>query len=119
MLGEYYHIYSRIILNVPEFENKDNANKLAQTFLLANSTNSGKAFDYLRNNINISLKDALKISKSGEKLTEVLCYAIMPNHYHFLVKEIREKGITDFYKEMQHLNSKVYKHKNRKKGPAF
>lgn len=119
LLGEYYHIYSRIILNVPEFENKDNANKLAQTFLLANSTNSGKAFDYLRNNINISLKDALKISKSGEKLTEVLCYAIMPNHYHFLVKEIREKGITDFIRKCNTSIAKYINTKTGRKGPLF
>lgn len=119
LIGEYYHIYSRTIFNIPEFKNKDNANKLAQTFLLANSTKSGQAFDYLRNNINTSLKDALKISQSGEKLTEVLCYAIMPDHYHLLMKEIKEKGITDFIRKCNTSIAKYINTKTERRGPLF
>lgn len=119
VLGEYYHIYSRTILNIPEFKNRDNASKMAQTFLLANSTNSGQAFDYLRNNINTSLKGALKISKSGEKLTEILCYAIMPDHYHLLVKEIKENGITDFIRKCNISIAKYINTKTERKGPLF
>jgi len=119
LIGEYYHIYSRTLLNIPEFQNKDNARKLAQTFLLANSTKSGQAFDYLRNNINTSLENALKISKSGEKLAEILCYAIMPDHYHILVKEIREKGITDFTRKCNTSIAKYVNIKTGRKGPLF
>lgn len=119
LIGEYYHVYSRTILNIPELQNKDNAKKLAQAFLLANSTKSGQSFDYLRNNINTSLKDALEISKSGEKLTEILCYAIMPNHYHLLLKEIREKGITDFIRKCNTSIAKYINTKTERRGPLF
>ena len=119
VIGEYYHIYSRTLLNIPEFQNKDTARKLAQTFLHANSTKSSQAFGYLRNNIKTSLENALEISKSGEKLTEILCYAIMPNHYHVLAKEIREKGITDFARKCNTSIAKYINTKTGRKGPLF
>ena len=108
--GEYYHVYSRVILGMPEFSDKDNALRLAQTFLLANSTSSSKAFDFIRNNRKSTLKEAIEISKSGEKLSEILCYAIMPNHYHLLVKEIRDNGITDFIRRCNTAIAKYIKY---------
>lgn len=97
--GEYYHIYSRTVLKVAEFENNKNAKKLAQTFLVANSTNSTRAFDYIRKNINPSLEKVMEIVKQGEKLVNILCYSIMPNHYHLLLEELKEGGITNFIRK--------------------
>jgi len=88
--GEYYHIYSRTILNVHEFKDNKNAERLAQAFLIANSTKSTEAFQFLRNNENATINDVLEIIKQGEKLVDILCYAIMPDHYHLLVREIKD-----------------------------
>lgn len=117
--GEYYHVYNRTILNVPEFNIRDNSLKLTQTFLLANSTNSTQAFDYLRNNRHTSIKRALEISKQGEKLTEILCYSIMPNHYHLLIKEIKENGTTDFIRRCNTSIAKYINTKTGRRGPLF
>ena len=57
--GEYYHIYSRTILSVPEFKEKNNCNRLLQAFLLANSTKSTQAFQFLRNHKDATLDEAL------------------------------------------------------------
>ena len=105
--GEYYHIYNRTILSVPEFKEKNNCNRLIQAFLLANSTKSSQAFEYLRNNnkpvyetgLRARLNNALEIARSGEKLVDVLCYVIMPDHYHLLIREVKEKGITEFIRK--------------------
>ena len=117
--GEYYHLYSRVIFGMPEFSDKDSALRLAQTFLLANSTLSSKAFDFIRNNRKSTLKEAIEISKSGEKLSEILCYAIMPNHYHLLVKEIRDNGITDFIRRCNTAIAKYINTKKERRGPLF
>lgn len=118
-IGEYYHVYSRVILGMPEFSDKDNANKLAQTFLLANSTKSSQAFDYLRNYRTATLEKAIEISKSGERLSEILCYAIMPNHYHLLIKEIKENGVSDFIRRCNTSIAKYINTKNERRGSLF
>lgn len=117
--GEYYHVYSRVIFGMPEFSDKDNAFRLAQIFSLANSTSSSKAFDFLRNCRGSTFKKAIEISKSGEKLSEILCYAIMPNHYHLLVKEIRDHGITDFIRRCNTAIAKYINTKKERKGALF
>ncbi len=118
-IGEYYHIYSRTILNSTEFKDYKNAKRLEQAFLIANSTKSGEAFQLMRNDKNASQEDILGILNKGEKLVDVLCYTIMPDHYHLLVREVKENGIKNF---IQKCNTSIAKYINIKKdrrGPLF
>ncbi|MFC1757056.1 transposase [Patescibacteria group bacterium] len=111
--GEYYHIYNRTILSLPEFKDFNYANKFAQTFLLANSTESGKAFDYLRTFQKPSWKKGIEIALRGDRLVEIVAYAIMPDHYHLLLKELKKNGISDFIRR-SHVS--IVKHINTAKG---
>jgi len=119
--GEYYHIYSRTVLNMPEFKNIGNANKLTQTFLLGNSTNSAQAFEYLRNNKDNPdvLEKIIEIAKEGEQLVDILCYVVMYDHYHLLLKELRNNGITDFIRRCNTSIAKYINIKNNRIGPLF
>ena len=117
--NEYYHIYCRTVLKIPEFSGNENANKLAQNFLLANSTNSSQAFDYLRANQYSTLERAIEIAKEGEKLVDILCYSIKPNHYHLLIKELKENGATDFTRRCNTSIAKYINTKTERKGPLF
>lgn len=117
--GEYYHIYNRTILNTPEFKNNKNANRLEQAFLISNSTKSTEAYQFLRNNQDVPFKKVLEILDKGEKLVDILCYAIMPDHYHLLVREIKENGITNFVRSCNTSIAKYINIKNDRRGPLF
>lgn len=105
--------------NIPEFKNYDNAKKLTLTFLIANSTKSGDAFQYLRNNKNASHSKIIEILDKGEKLTDILCYAVMPDHYHLLLKETKENGIVSFIHKCNTSIAKYLNTKNERKGHIF
>lgn len=122
--GEYYHIYNRTLFNIPVFKDAKNCARLMQAFLLANSTKSSQAFEYIRNNSKpttvVGLIDkALEIARNGEKLVDVLCYAIMPNHYHILLKENIENGITNFVHRCNISVAKYINTKTERRGPLF
>ncbi|MBU2219081.1 transposase [Patescibacteria group bacterium] len=117
--GEYYHIYSRTILNVPEFRDNRNAERLAQSFLIANSTESTRAFQFLRNHEDATIEDAVEIAKTGEKLVDVLCYCIMPDHYHLLIKELKDNNISNFMRKCNISISKYVNIKNDRRGTLF
>ena len=119
ILGEYYHIYNRIIFNTPVFKDTKNCNRLMQSFLLANSTQASQAFLFLRNNKNASIEDALKIAKNGKKFVDVICYAIMPDHYHILLKEKIKNGITSFIHRCNISIAKYINTKTERRGPLF
>lgn len=127
---EYYHIYNRTISNYLVFNNEANAKRLLQAFLFANSTKSSEAFECLRNNNSAKptsdvgsgsglLNKALEILKQGEKLVDLLCYAIMPDHYHLLLKERKEDGIITFVHRCNISISKYINIKSNRKGPLF
>jgi putative transposase len=127
--GEYYHIYSRVISGTPYFKNNTNAAKLTQAFLLSNSTKSGAAFDYLRHAKTRTrlapktdfgiIRNAIDIARRGEKLADVLCYSVMTNHYHLLLKELKENGITDFLRSCNTSIAKYINIKTGRTGPLF
>ena len=117
--GEYYHIFSRTILNANQFKDYSNAKRLLLAFLIANSTKSSEGFQSLRNNKNATLKDLNKIVKDGKKLVDILCYSIMPDHYHLLVMEKEENGITNFVLKCNTSIAKYINIKNDRKGPLF
>ncbi len=117
--GEYYHIYNRTIFNIPEFKNVKNAEKLSQAFLIANSTKSSDAFSFLRNNKNAKIEDVIEIIEKGEKLVDVLCYTIMPDHYHLLLRERKESGISNFIHKCNISVAKYINIKNERSGPLF
>lgn len=117
--GEYYHIFSRTILNVPEFKDYSNAKRLLLAFLIANSTKSSEGFQFLRNNKNASFEDVNKIIKDGKKLVDILCFSIMPDHYHLLIKEKEENGITNFILKCNTSIAKYVNIKNDRKGSLF
>ncbi len=117
--GEYYHVYGRVLFNAPEFQDGKNAQRLIQALILANSTKSGEAFQCLRNNDDVSLKQPVEIAKSGEKITDILCYAVMPDHYHLLLHERVENGISRFIHKCNVSVAKYINIKNNRRGPLF
>jgi putative transposase len=117
--GEYYHIYSRVLFNAPEFRNDQNAKRLLQAFTLANSTRSSEAFQYLKDNKDAVLEKAVEIAKRGEKLVDILCYVIMPDHYHLLLRERSKKGISNFIHKCNISIAKYINIKNKRRGPLF
>jgi len=117
--GEYYHIYSRVLFNSPEFKDIKNATRLFQSFILANSTKSSEAFQYLKNNKDALLEKAIEIAREGKKLVDILCYAIMPDHYHLLLCEKEEKGISKFIHKCNISIAKYINIKNDRRGPLF
>ncbi len=117
--GEYYHVYSRTILNTPEFKDNTNAKKLVSNFLIANSPNSSEIFQYLRNNKTAPQNQILEMIQYKERLVDILCYCIMPDHYHLLLRERKENGIYNF---IHKCNTAIAKYINVKKdrlGPLF
>ena len=120
--NEYYHIYNRTIMNVPVFKDGQNAKRIKQSMLFANSTISSKIFQFLRDNekqSEIKFIEAMNMLTKGEKLVDILCYAIMPDHYHMLIKERVDGGIINFVRKCDISITKYINTRNKRRGPIF
>ena len=59
------------------------------------------------------------ILNKSNKIVEIVCYCLMPNHFHFLLKQIRDGGITEFVSKVSNSYTKYFNTKNRREGPLL
>ena len=86
--GEIYHVYNRSVGDMKLFRTKYACARAQKTLFLVNSTETYGPSD-------TPSKEFWEMSR-GEPLVEILAYAFMPNHFHLLLRECTDGGITKF-----------------------
>lgn len=62
---------------------------------------------------------ASKSHRTKVKLVDVVCYCFNPNHFHLLLRERVEGGITEFIKRLCGGYSSYFNHRNQRSGPLY
>lgn len=117
--GEYYHVFNRGVEKRPTFTSK-------YEFLRAvDSINFYRFGDLsLRYSKYLALNndkkiEFLKLLDEGELQVEIIAYCLMGNHFHFLLRQKREKGIVNFMAKFTNSYTKYFNTKHERVGPLF
>lgn len=109
--GEYYHIFNRGVAKMPIFLNMRDYKRFTKTVLYYQLEGPKPKFS------NFSpLKTKLNLNK---KIVEIICYCLMPNHFHFLLRQNRDLAITEFISKLSNSFTKYFNTKNKRVGPLF
>jgi REP element-mobilizing transposase RayT len=110
-IGEFYHIYNRGVEKRDIFlDEADRQHFLRLLFM----SNGAKSF-VMRESINISLGDFDR----GEPITSIGEYCLMTNHFHLLLKETTDGGISAFMKKLCVAYSMYFNKKYKRTGHLF
>jgi putative transposase len=110
-VGEFYHVYNRGVEKRKVFLTKKDYERFQRLLYLANGTAPLK-FD--------RVKDwALKDIDRGAPLVAIGSYTLMPNHFHILVKEMKEGGISSFMEKLTTAYSTYFNKRNDRVGSLF
>lgn len=111
IVDEYYHIYNRGILKNLIFLDESDKRRFIKLLFVCNSDKSvvfksvqGRSLD--------------KIDR-GETLVDIGVYCLMPNHFHILVRERTEDGISIFMKKLLTAYAMYFNTKYERKGILF
>lgn len=94
-VGEWYHCYNRGVEKRIAFEDIRDYHRFLELLYLANDE-----FPLRRDDVGTyKFEEILKIPR-GKKLVAIGAFCLMPNHFHLVLKEIRDGGITAFMRKI-------------------
>ncbi len=114
-----YHIYNQGIDKRPTFID------------IREYTHAIETIRFYRYNTQLKLSTFLKLPKSEKELFTslnlkeenkqilIISLCLMPNHFHFLVQQTFDKGISRFASDFQNSYTKYFNAKHRRKGSLF
>jgi len=124
-----YHIFNRGVDKRKIFyNNQDYTRFILALYILNDSKNKYDIWSSLKfekhKTLNI-LKSAttgmsgLPLAIRKQPLVEILCFAQMPNHYHLLVRQIQENGVSKFMQKIGAGYVRYFNEQNDRKGSLF
>ena len=118
--NHYYHIYNRGVARQPTFFEKKDYEHLLLTFRYYRLKKLPKRLSYFLK-IPSSERDAWLSDheRTSEKLVEINCFVLMPNHFHIVVKQLHDGGITTFLRNATNSYTRYVNTKNNRVGPLF
>lgn len=63
--------------------------------------------------------EALKNILSSAKLADIICFCFMPNHFHFLLQQKVDGGISQMLSQFQNSYTRYFNTKHERIGPLF
>lgn len=55
----------------------------------------------------------------SKTIVDIVCFCLMPNHFHFLLRQNREGGITEFVSKLSNSYTKYFNFKRDRVGPLL
>lgn len=118
--GEIYHIVNRGVASMPIFINYRHYQRALETISYYQHKNSPLRYSYFSRQIQSAKTESiLKRNEDKEYSVEIICYCLMPNHIHFLLKQLTDNGISEFMGKFSNSYTRYFNVKNKRIGPIF
>ena len=111
--GETYHVFNRSLRNTPLFTDKREYRLFLETTKYYLQSKPAVKFSYYKAQPNKYGVDL------GKTLVKIAAYCLMPNHYHFIIKQVEDLGIKNFIHRLSNSYSHYFNIKHEQKGPLF
>ena len=117
-VDEYYHIYNRGNDKRLIFISDSDRNRFVRSLFLLNNQNAIEMRNY-GGQPSVKVFDSEKRRKREEVLVDIGAYCLMPNHFHLLVREKNEGGLSQFMLKLLTSYSMYFNLKHKRAGSLF
>lgn len=120
--GAYYHVYNRGVEKRDIFLDKHDYMRFLRGMREFNSTEPvGSLYqkDLITRTAGKGFENPMGCSKPSRPQVEIISYCLMPNHYHFLMKQSVDSGISEFMKKLGGGYTNYFNYKNNRSGVLF
>lgn len=117
--GEYYHVFNRGVNKQPIFLSRWNYLRAIDTikyYLVSDPPFQYSKFIILSKE---GKEYFIKKAKKRKKIVKIISYCLMPNHFHLLIKQSLDNGITKLVRKFQISYTKYFNTKHKREGPLL
>ncbi len=108
--SEYYHIYNRGVDKREIFQDEIDRKRFISLLLLCNSD--------LPFHI-ANQRGSTSVEELGKPIVAIGAYCLMPNHFHILAREIKDRGITSFMHKLSTAYTMYFNLRRERTGALF
>lgn len=109
---QFYHVYNRGVEKRRIFDNRRTYTRFLQAVSYYQLVGPKPKFSNF-------IKYKSFEPNPNKKIAEIICYCLMPNHFHFLVKQLKEGGVSEFISKLTNSYTKYYNIKFNRIGPLL
>jgi putative transposase len=114
--GEFYHVYNQGVDKRNIFSNEYDSLRFLESMQIFNNEEPvGSIYEQSFN------KDIPQLGGSTpkSKLVNIIAYCLNPNHFHLILEQISEKGISEYMKRLSGGYTSYFNIKEKRKGALF
>lgn len=121
--GEIYHAMSKSIAGFKVFNNSDEFIRIKQSMRYYQVEDVSFKFSKFIKLENVQregfYKCFISMSQGKEKLVQIIAYCVMPTHLHFILRQLKDNGISIFMGNLNNSYSRYFNTKIDRKGPLW
>ena len=114
-----YHICNRAVDGRSIFRSKREYERGLMLLRFYKYAKTPMRLSYLLNLSHENQLEVLSRLENSERLVSILSYAFMPNHFHVLLKQLTDNGISKFVSNISNSYSRYSNVKSKRIGPVF
>ncbi len=118
--GEYYHVLNRGVNSVPTFSTSKDYLQFLFSLEYYNFTSPPVRLSRFKVMPRPEKEDLLdQLRSNSAKYVELLAYTLMPNHFHLLLRQIKDGGISKFTGKLVNSYTRYFNTIHHRTGPLF
>lgn len=116
---QVYHVYNRGIEKRSIFTTKWEFQRALDVFKFYRFSDLPFRFSQLLKLPKDDREKILSEINNNDKLVEIIAFCLMPNHFHFILKQLQPDGIRKFISNFANSYTKYFNTKHERIGPLF
>jgi len=117
---QVYHILNRGIASQPVFLTKKNYQRMLEIILYYQNQNPSLSYShFLRLPVNQRIEFLERLRNKEKFLVEIITLCLMPSHFHLLLKQSQENGISIFMSNLANSYTRYFNTQNKRIGHLF
>lgn len=117
--NEHYHVFNRGVEKRSTFTNKYEFRRAIDTINFYSYGNLSIRYSKFLNLSKEKKTELLNSFKKDQLQIEIIAFCLMGNHFHFLLKQLKDGGIVKYMAKFTNSYTKYFNTKHNRVGPLF